>query len=147
MVAHCCAVRCVTDDAATVVQVCEHFPAAAEAESAEWWVHTRQQDAAHQMHFDLDESRLSVGDGVHAPIVSSVLYLECGGGAPTLVCNQRVGSAPATAGWLAEPASNRLTSVIRLTNCPSRRWLGARQANVSGFGCERGMWTATASMI
>ena len=58
---------------------------------------------------DTDEARLRRGEGVHCPLVSSVLYLEAGGGAPTLVAEQRYGDGElAQRGWLAQPARGRL---------------------------------------
>lgn len=66
--------------------IARSFPQlAAEGVIAEWWLHSRAHTAGHQLHYDTDEQRLRRGHGVHCPAVSTVLYLEAGGGSPTIV--------------------------------------------------------------
>ena len=39
--------------------------------AAEWWAHMRQPQDAHQLHFDLDESKIGAGAGrydLHHPV-------------------------------------------------------------------------------
>ena len=75
---------------------------------AEWWLHSRAHTAGHQLHYDTDEQRLRRGQGVHCPAVSTVLYLEAGGGSPTIVADQRFGEPLAQRGWVCEPNRGRL---------------------------------------
>ena len=101
------------------------FPEAAQAVQAEWWVHSRDRDGAHQLHFDTDEHTLNnpankspnnnplnlkttsqqaqqaqqkEQRSIH-PIVSCVLYLteaQLDSG-PTLVTTQTLGMTPTSA--------------------------------------------------
>jgi hypothetical protein len=87
-------------------QLVRCFPQLAkEGVIAEWWLHSRAHTAGHQLHYDTDEQRLRRGDGVHCPAVSTVLYLEAGGGSPTMVAEQRFG----------EPLAGKHPLQIRLT--------------------------------
>ncbi len=61
--------------------------------SYEWWSHCRndaKSGGAHQLHFDLDETRLAKSGKAHSPLVSVVIYLTNGSSnlAPTLVTDQ-----------------------------------------------------------
>ncbi|CAL5228450.1 g11587 [Coccomyxa viridis] len=79
-------------------------------EVAEWWAHKRAATDAHQLHFDLDETRIGSGSAKYKlrhPAYSTVLYLsDCGG--PTVVLNQTASSAPAQDAWLCWPRENQL---------------------------------------
>jgi len=78
--------------------------------SVEWWAHIRGADDAHQLHFDMDETRLRRGRPAYVrrhPVWSCVLFLE-GGGGPTAVLAQRPGEGPATEAWLIPPRAGRL---------------------------------------
>jgi tetratricopeptide (TPR) repeat protein len=87
-------------------QLVRCFPQLAkEGVIAEWWLHSRAHTAGHQLHYDTDEQRLRRGDGVHCPAVSTVLYLEAGGGSPTMVAEQRFG----------EPLAGKHPLQLRLT--------------------------------
>ncbi len=55
---------------------CQFFPAAKEAQYAEWWVHTRPHSNGHQLHYDSDETRIEAGRSPAHPIVSTVLFLS-----------------------------------------------------------------------
>eukprot|EP00041_Stephanoeca_diplocostata_P028909 m.837139 g.837139 ORF g.837139 m.837139 type:complete len:292 (+) comp23460_c0_seq21:1062-1937(+) len=86
------------------------------------WAHSRTgQDSGHQMHFDLDERSLLERGVVRHPAVSCVLYLDAGGGAPTLVTNESIATSTqpndggahaaeiwASEGWQCTPLENRL---------------------------------------
>ena len=93
--------------------------------SVEWWSHARTSSDAHQLHFDLDEEALikfqtqkysknrlkpdniSLND-IH-PIVSCVLYIQSGSGAPTLITDQTLEEGSyASEAWLCRPENNRL---------------------------------------
>jgi len=111
--------------------------------SVEWWCHARRPGEAHQLHFDLDEAKLEkirqsnlkpkqkakAMEDIH-PLVSVVIYLEEGSGAPTLVTNQRLQEdSIADKGWLAFPRQNRALAfdgrllhgvVPRLATTPER---------------------------
>jgi tetratricopeptide (TPR) repeat protein len=90
-------------------QIARLFPhLAAKGVIAEWWLHSRAHTAGHQLHYDTDEQRLRRGQGVHCPDVSTVLYLEAGGGSPTIVADQRFGEPLAQRGWVCEPKRGRL---------------------------------------
>eukprot|EP01032_Pedospumella_encystans_P008580 gene8580-10166_t len=87
--------------------VCEQFPQAAEANYAEWWVHSRPHSNGHQLHFDSDETRIMSGRTPQHPLVSTVLYLSDEIGGPTVVTNQRLAGPLATEGYMVLPKSNR----------------------------------------
>lgn len=80
--------------------------------SVEWWAHTRQPGEPHQLHFDLDETRLRLGQehyACHHPVCSSILYLSgCGG--PTVVLNQTPADMLAPEAWLVHPWPGQLTA-------------------------------------
>ena len=50
--------------------------AAKVVQTVEWWAHRRVPGEGHQLHFDLDETTLMAGGGVHHPLISAVLYLN-----------------------------------------------------------------------
>ena len=81
------------------------------ATSGEIWAHSRENDGAHQLHYDLDESALRSSRETRSPIASSVFFLETidNDGAPTFVMERRLGDAASNAaGWLCAPRPNRL---------------------------------------
>ncbi|KAK9804385.1 hypothetical protein WJX72_010453 [[Myrmecia] bisecta] len=79
---------------------------------AEWWVHVREADAPHQLHFDVDESRLRQGRNKYQlchPAVSSVVFLSCPEtGGPTLVIDQIPQDDLGQRGWLVSPEVGKL---------------------------------------
>ena len=87
-------------------------PAAAAARTCEVWAHARENDGAHQLHYDLDERALRSSGETRSPLVSSVYYLETigDGGAPTMVFERRLGDTTGAevAAWLCAPAIDRL---------------------------------------
>lgn len=87
----------------------KQFPCLQEATGAEWWVHKRSHNDAHQMHFDTDENFLHHEGGVRHPMLSSVLFLtSCGG--PLCVVNQTLSGGLGDEGWLVEPCRNSVAS-------------------------------------
>ncbi|CAL8466087.1 g5623 [Coccomyxa elongata] len=78
--------------------------------AAEWWAHMREPTSAHQLHFDLDESRIGVGAAKYRllhPVLSSVLYLSSTGG-PTVVLEQSATDTLAEQAFLCNPKENVL---------------------------------------
>ncbi|BDA50955.1 hypothetical protein COCOBI_17-1740 [Coccomyxa sp. Obi] len=78
--------------------------------AAEWWAHMREPTSAHQLHFDLDESRIGVGAANYRllhPVLSSVLYLSNTGG-PTVVLEQSAMETLADKAFLCNPKENVL---------------------------------------
>jgi len=74
----------------------------------EWWVHARDPASGHQMHFDTNESRIVLGQGVLHPLISSVLVINPGcGRQPLLVAHQRFAdpASEAVHGWLVDPSA------------------------------------------
>jgi hypothetical protein len=82
----------------------------ARANIAEWWAHSRDHASGHQLHFDTDEARIKRGDGIHTPIISTVLFVSAEVGGPTLVMDQSVVQERglAESGALVYPKPNRL---------------------------------------
>lgn len=88
--------------------VCEQLPAVRRARYAEWWAHCRRHSRGHQLHFDSDNEGEGA-DGPRHPIISTVVYLTCAVGGPTLITNQTLKSDRlADQGWLIHPRENRL---------------------------------------
>ncbi|KAK9863036.1 hypothetical protein WJX84_010775 [Apatococcus fuscideae] len=78
--------------------------------AAEWWAHSRASDGCHQLHFDVDESRLRQGSehyALHHPAASSILFLHANQGCgPTIILDQRpADSQLASQGWCVPPCS------------------------------------------
>jgi hypothetical protein len=91
------------------------LPTGATVTDVEWWAHARDPEfGGHQLHFDLDEKALLESGAIRSPAVSAVLYLQAGGGAPTVVTDESITDATtsesvtATTAVRVSPRSNRL---------------------------------------
>ncbi|KAK9827488.1 hypothetical protein WJX74_005204 [Apatococcus lobatus] len=76
--------------------------------AAEWWAHTRPAEGCHQLHFDMDETRLRQGSERYAlknPAASTVIFLSAAAtSGPTLILDQRPqDTALAQRGWCIPP--------------------------------------------
>lgn len=77
---------------------------------AEWWAHRRAPTSGHQLHFDTDEAGMSAAQEIKFPLVSTVLYVDVGSAAPTMVSTQvfQQGVSETVNGCLVSPVEGRV---------------------------------------